>query len=76
MPGHAAEIYAPEFERRFKDLPPDAQFRIIDAIRLLGRSWSRPNIIAGRAAQSFRLRVGDYRVVEMSLLAEPSYDRL
>ena len=59
----ATEIYAREFDLRFRALPRELQARIEARIRALGRrleSFSHQRL-QGRAG--FRLRVGDYRAI-------------
>jgi mRNA interferase RelE/StbE len=62
-PGAATQIYSPQFDRRFSNLPPVVQKRIqrrIDEIGLNLRGTSHHRM---QGVDAFRARVGDYRVV-------------
>jgi mRNA interferase RelE/StbE len=61
--GAATQIYSPQFDRRFFNLPQDIQRRIqqrIDGLSLDLRKFSHYRM---QGVDAFRIRIGDYRVV-------------
>ena len=63
MPGQATEVWAHEFTGRFEALATDAQRRIIEGVRDLGRRLDSFPHCRMQGFKCFRLRVGDYRVI-------------
>ena len=59
----ALQIYSRDFDADFFKLPPDIQARIEAKVDRLGRMLDRFSHKRLTGTQSYRLRVGDYRVI-------------
>ncbi|HWN93434.1 MAG TPA: type II toxin-antitoxin system RelE/ParE family toxin [Methylomirabilota bacterium] len=59
----ALQIYSRDFDADFFKLPLDLQARIESGIDRLGRTLATHSHHRMKGVDSFRLRVGDYRVI-------------
>ena len=61
--GAATQVCAHQFDRRFFDLPKAVQERIQDRLDQLGRNLRSFSHYRMQGADTFRLRVGDFRII-------------
>jgi mRNA interferase RelE/StbE len=61
--GAATQIASHRYDQRFSSLPADVQHRIQNKIDAVGRRLSTFSHYRMEGAETFRLRVGDYRVI-------------
>jgi mRNA interferase RelE/StbE len=51
------------FDKEFGDLPRDVQRRVADAFRPLAENPFPPGCVKLKGSTSYRIRVGDYRII-------------
>jgi mRNA interferase RelE/StbE len=61
--GAATQIFSPQFDRRFFNLPPGVQKRIQQRIDELGLNLRGFSHYRMQGIDAFRVRTGDYRIV-------------
>lgn len=61
--GAATQIYSPQFDRRFFDLPAGVQQHLQRKIDELGRNLRGYSHHRMQGVEAYRMRVGDYRVI-------------
>ena len=70
--GAATQICSAVFDRKFLALPSDIQQRIQSKIDSMGRRLATFSHYRMENADTFRLRIGDYRVIYPPSNARPS----
>jgi mRNA-degrading endonuclease RelE of RelBE toxin-antitoxin system len=68
--GAATQIFSRRFDARFFALPADAQIRLQAGIDRMSRRLAAFPHFRMQGAETFRLRVGDYRVIYQFNLAQ------
>jgi len=72
----ATQVWSQTFIKAFESLPYGAQMRVTEAIDSLGHNLSMTAHHRLQGSDSFRLRVGDYRVIYDFDLQEQRVDLL